>query len=312
MMGATQWGAFGMPLIGRKIGDFKFVQLAKKVDGLKPWVFFPIYMLGNVFGAQVSPISPNEIQLLCNDVARRPTTCCYKFVRNMEPIQIAAARFGFKQMNLSFLQKLMRELKCKFAHNERPTTEKATVVALFKFVLPTVTAEEIKMALDHRGSMNAHEVKKNSILSVRGNLAKIEHSMDREQHDIVKKAVDSVHGGGGGGGGGPRPAEGGDGGDGDEPRRPWALRPMPDSPSMSIQEARTFLPRVKGAKLSKDVKRFSRWMAEYPRTSPPYMVTKCWGSVTGLSHHQALVFVLERIWSWHTEETGEACPWRFE
>ncbi len=83
---------------------------------------------------------------------------------------------------------------------------------------------------------------------------------------------------------------------------------MPVQLHWSPEEARAYLPKVKGCVLNIDVKRFTRWSLYYPRPTLPRFVTKSWGVASHLTVQEALVFCLTTAWSWHEAETGERCP----
>ena len=53
-----------------------------------------------------------------------------------------------------------------------------------------------------------------------------------------------------------------------------------------------------------------RWKGEYPRAPPPLatFVTQSFGVS---SDRDALIHVLRTLWTWHTDLTGEGCPFNF-
>ena len=122
------------------------------------------------------------------------------------------------------------------------------------------------------------------------------------------------------GGGSPAPSGSG-GGDGDgAPLPDGGPRggPVPLVPrrvqweagDVALADAREFA--APGVKLSKDIVRFMRWSANMPKKAlPPTHCTKAWGAATRLNVGQALNFVLQTTWKWHTDCTGEPCPWDF-
>ncbi len=75
----------------------------------------------------------------------------------------------------------------------------------------------------------------------------------------------------------------------------------------SLEEARQYAPP--GVSLYKDLQRHMRWSAEMKdRPVAPRFSTKAWGERTRLADQQALLFLLGTTWAWHSEKTGEACP----
>eukprot|EP00971_Amphidinium_carterae_P241164 4787823-Amphidinium_carterae.4 len=94
--------------------------------------------------------------------------------------------------------------------------------------------------------------------------------------------------------------------------RHWVAKKSLPEVASELHKAKELLPSVAGCRLTVDQKRFQRWSGTYPREHPPFYVTKAWGAGTGLSTAQALKYVLEVVWSWHAEATGERCPYDFE
>lgn len=92
----------------------------------------------------------------------------------------------------------------------------------------------------------------------------------------------------------------------------WKLRPLPaGDEDIDIATARQWLLERRGVSLNKGVKRCSRWSASFPRPMPPTHCTKSWGPNSGHTVGSALSVVLRQIWSWHSEETGQPCPYEF-
>eukprot|EP00959_Pyramimonas_sp_CCMP1952_P205097 4288828-Pyramimonas_sp.AAC.1 len=89
--------------------------------------------------------------------------------------------------------------------------------------------------------------------------------------------------------------------------RAWTVHddPAPDA-DVELAWARRFAPPF--ATLQKDAKRFQRWVGAYPKQLPPFSVSKSWGPKTTYTVKTALMFVLQTLWLWHEEETGEKCP----
>ena len=88
----------------------------------------------------------------------------------------------------------------------------------------------------------------------------------------------------------------------------WNMRPFPEDTHWDIATAREHLPKCKGCKLAKDVNRFCRWSAECPNLVAPRVVMKAWVPKTRLSCQQALEYVLQIVWQWHTTTTEVPCP----
>lgn len=80
---------------------------------------------------------------------------------------------------------------------------------------------------------------------------------------------------------------------------------------LSVAEAQAWAPPT--GRVGKDIVRHMRWTGHMKcRPTPPTHCTKAWGDRTRLNSRQALAFVLQTLWSWHTDMTGEPCPYSFE
>lgn len=228
-----------------------------------------------------------------------------------------AAREGFKCMPASFLPKLMAKRQMRFAAGKRPSREKDMVAALIKDILPGEADIVVPLAWEIRACKDHDQWK--SVFDDPANLEKLETSLDLDDLCEIKasatkraarnKAIEKATG--------PvaeKPAALSTSLDGDTARvddeRPaWRLRPLPSGDEdVDLAFARGFLPPRRGVTLAKDVRRFSRWSATYPRPCPPTHTTKSWGPKTGLTVAEALRVVIRQVWAWHLAETGEACP----
>ena len=85
---------------------------------------------------------------------------------------------------------------------------------------------------------------------------------------------------------------------------------------ISEELARSYLPKVAGATISKDVTWHFRWKAAYPTHEEPFCSTKTWlkeGTEAEVleSCKHSLVYVLSWCWDCHEKKSGQACPYVF-
>ncbi|CAE7032373.1 dpf-6 [Symbiodinium sp. CCMP2592] len=214
-----------------------------------------------------------------------------------------AARDGFCMMTKVFLDKLVCLLGLTFPKGKKPKTVNDIVKALVKHIIPGCTEEVISDALARRGSKGDNtDLAEHCILNVGENAAALEHCMDDDDHEILTKAVASV-----------RKKQAHSESDAAAAGRPrqWVRKAVDKHKEYTLEDARSFLPKIDGCTLQLDETRFTRWCGLYPRLTPPRYCTKSWGPRTGLSNKQALFHVLQQLWTWHEEEQRGSCPWDF-
>lgn len=218
----------------------------------------------------------------------------------------ASARLGFKGMTVHHLGKLMRMVCPGTPRSNFPAVEKPMVEFLVRAAFPSCTPEFLASAYAARGKTPPCD----SILTFGDNMDALEHSLDEDDADEIKKSVKRVVESRGGASSrtaaisasrapAARPAE---------PAIAKVRRPFEFRDEWALSEAKLFLPTAAGVSLQKDPKRFLRWSGSYPRPTPPHYVTKSWGPCSGLSQHLALAHVLKQMWAWHEEQTGQPCP----
>ena len=232
----------------------------------------------------------------------------------------AAALEGFRCLHSVHLGKLMSKLHMTFAKYKRPTKDVDMVRALILHIMPDASEDIIAAGLAARDRRPIDC--ESSLLANADNLDLLATGLDVDDFAEIKKTAKAVveskvktkqaatvvsEG---------EVKSSTVAGEGDKAPsahdKAWALRPMPPTDEdVSLTDAKQFLPRVPGCVLSKDIKRFSRWSCKYPRPSPPCNFSKSWGPMTGETVCSAMRVVLQRIWLWHTTETGEACPFDF-
>lgn len=206
-------------------------------------------------------------------------------------------------MTTYYLQKLASHLSVRIRAAKANPTVSELLAGLVKHALPNTTDEQIAETLKKRDCCGPMQI--DSALSRQEGLDLFEDVLEKDDHIDLKKKVTRQRQ--------ERARRKPDAPAQPEPQsqqvsRCWQVRPMPTQGHWTLDEAREYMPRVAGARLTQDLKRFSRWCAHYPRDEVPRNVTKSWGSQSGMTPQQALVFVLSTVWSWHTESTIEPCP----
>lgn len=282
--------------------------LTKKVGGETLWKFVCIADYVDFEACQCEAKCPADVAKHHPGIAENYKGVVIMMLGKPETLLCASARLGFRGLHVQHLQKLLAKLGRPAG--ARPTTEKPLVEACVRIVFPFATGDFVKECWLARGKRATCE----SLLTTDGNLEKLEHSLDGDDHVELKQTVVRAK---------RVKAEAQVAAAAPEVESSEVLalpiadlaavakkssdrRPFPFLDEWDVGEARTYLPCVAKCYLAKDVKRFLRWSGNYPKP-PPFCVTKSWGPHTGLSQHEALVWVLRRLWGWHTEATGEAC-----
>ena len=85
--------------------------------------------------------------------------------------------------------------------------------------------------------------------------------------------------------------------------------PLPEGEDFCLEDLHALLPRKPGCKLWVESKWHHRYRGRYPK-DPPNSVSKCWGE--SVSKRRAALFVIQWLWSQHTQTVGEQCPWDLE
>lgn len=229
--------------------------------------------------------------------------------------ELAAAEDGFRCLRVSHLEKYAAYRKMRFSKRGRPRREADWVEALVKDIIPDADESVIQAALQARSKKFYDEA--GSLLADDSNLEVIENGLDQDDLAEIKKTAKTLQaersqreGGNKAGAQAKKTDQKNDKpGSGADESRGWKLREFPSGDEdFSLEEAQALLPRVPGCGLTKDVKRFSRWSAKYPRPVPPCNFCKSWGPMTGETVRSSLRVVMRQIWTWHHHETGEACP----
>lgn len=317
VLGTTAWGILVMRMqIVRRSGVKVFNPL---VEGAMVATF--VWPISDLVGYKVSKAevhSPVGFAALANDPgASMRVEVTIGPVRTIEE---AAAEDGFRCLQATHLEKFAAYRKMRFSKQSRPKREADWVLALIGDILPNASDELKAKAMEARSMKTYDETR--SLLCDTNNLDVIELGLEdddfqevkkvskalakeKEKRETSKKAAVATSAS--------TSKASGKKGTADEEGRTWHLRPLPShDEDVSLEQARTFLPKVVGCTLSKDIKRFSRWSCKYPRSCPPCNVTKSWGPMSGESVSSALSVVLKQVWAWHTSETGEACPLQFD
>lgn len=311
----TQWGCFLWLVAVRAQDGFMYIRPRDEND----WRFVCIYDYNRYEAALCRALSPVEVMTRCPLVAKALRSI--RIVREgpKDTLLQCAARLGFKGMNSHHLEKMVRLIRPGLPASERPNTERAMVDFLVKQVFLGCSSDLLEAAHLARGKQRPCD----SILTTFGNLEALEHSLDEDDHEEIKRSVKRTAATSAGDRKSAASADlvqaANSSTDGVAPtarphvsagcreRRPFSFRD-----EWSLADAKGLLPQVKGATLAKDPKRFLRWSATYSRPCPPTHVTKSWGPLTGLSQHAALAFVMTQVWAWHLEATGQSCPYDWD
>ena len=220
-----------------------------------------------------------------------------------------AAKTGFKFMSKFFLDKLLQHCGVTFGRGKSPKTVPELVRHLILHFVPDATADFIDAALAHRSAPRKIEkqLAMQSVLAEGTNLAAMQQCVDEGELQEVEKVVakcKSLKGRA-------AAASSGTAASSSSQKKEWARKVADPNVEYTVPAARIFLPDVRGCVLSIDEVRFTRWSGSYPKPLPPFVCTKSFGVRTGLTNTQALFIVLRQLWAWHTDETGQPCPWTF-
>ena len=315
VLGTCAWGliVWRVTQLRKPDGGHVFsVRRALGPNEPKPWFFLPLVALDTVKVAETKVLSPVAFARTFQD-ATVASKILFDKPAPSEDVLKLAARQGFKMMNAHWLEKLYCHLKIT-SEGRRPTRQKDFAIALIQHVFPEATDEFIAEALSCRNRTTLDE---NSVVGLEHNMECIEHSIDEDDNDVLKKtikaakeqaqqkraesALDKPPAA-------KPPAQPPQG-----PKKPRVMRPLPVQDDWVMAHARVFLPQIKGCSLNRDVKRFSRWTGTYSgKPSPPFSVSKSWGPTTGYTVHTSLVFVLKQLWLWHGDVSQEQCPFQLE
>lgn len=315
VVGTTTWGLLVLKVRHtQRCGKRVFLPRHAHPENMFVLPITDVSMTGVKVGT-VEVLAPAAFSLLIDDVDS-PFRIAVVLKETADPLSVAA-REGFRSMNMTHLQMLAQYMKMKFVKKDRPKNEKELIIALVRHCLKDASDQDVANAL--RARDRKPTVVDDSLLANAENLDFLDTGMDVDEFKEVKKTVkDLVQ---------QRAAAVDkdksvvkekpkvvelDVDESSTTKKSWAARPLPTGvEDVSLEVARNFLPRVPGCVLSKDIKRFSRWCAKYPRDAPPCSVSKSWGPMTGETVASSLTVVVKQIWSWHTAATQEECPYTF-
>ena len=298
VLGATAWCVFYMPLekIPKKKNGTLFHAIPNSklqtvvIQDAKKWR-----------AARFEVVSPVQAAIWTRD-ANYKAGVTWRYTDGSTLAQYAA-RDGFRLMTKPVLEKLVAHEGLRFPKGQQPKTVDAIVKALIFHFLPQATPAIVEAALARRGRAVAkQEIVQQSALAVGCNAEGLFDCVDEDDHEIIMAAVDKAKAACEKPGSCPNP---------EAKSASWKRKPVDPNKEYDLEAGRSFLPSVKGCTLSLDEVRFTRWCGCYPRLTPPRYVTKSYGPQTGLTNTQALFYVLKQLWTWHTQETNDACPWQF-
>lgn len=295
-VGTTQWGLFILPIDIEKAGHITYCRIQRKAKptfvcvtamegwkALKPQVWSPAFLAKAAGSGQVHP----GIVLEC---ARSSSVS----------LGVYAAREGFKMMTKQYLDKLMRAEKLRFPSGRQPKTVEDVATALIKHFMPKASEKFVEDSLAHRGlKRNDGQLAQQCVLALGSNLEAMCNCMDADDHEVLKAAVTDAKA---------KMAANSCKVVSKSGASSWVRKPVDPKLACTLKTGRDLLPPVKGCALSLDEIRFTRWTATYPTPTPPHYVSKSYGPQTGFTSKQAFFYVIETVWKWHSELTGEVCP----
>lgn len=264
----------------------------------------------------------------------------------------AAAQTGFRHLTVFFMKKLVSHLRLRFDIGAYPRTEPELVTALFRYVMPTASPEDLALAMQQRdmkdhsdGGPFCHEadgmVDENEDLmgqvcgSDAEEVSKGIATACRRRASRRPPASARLASGGAAASSSSSAAVASEVAEADvgapgvadqPPYAPFALAPggggldrpvvnprRLDWESIGLDRASVQHLKPPGCVLGKDDSRFMCWTGRFPgRGRAPVCVTKAWGPRTGLTERQCLVYVLQTLWGWYSDKTGYPCPWSWD
>jgi hypothetical protein len=264
----------------------------------------PVTNLEGCKVAKVQALSPIGLAKLTKQDA--PRACVYITMGGVEAVERAAAREGFRGLTCAFLEKAMTHFKLRFTLGARPTRERDMVSALVRACWPEVTEAELAACLKARGQTHTLD-DANAVLLDPEEIDALDIGLDADDLKVVKDQAKKVNIARGNKKA-KLPSESApvrmealvlvpeETAAAEEIPKDWVERPFPTADEdITLAIAKTFLPEVRGCTISKDVKRFSRWSAQYPRAFPPTHVSKSWGPTTGHTVSSSLEFVVRTL-----------------
>jgi hypothetical protein len=242
---------------------------------------------------------------------------CYKLDGAAMSVGLAAARAGFRNTTMRFLEKLYRSLE----HPEgthMALTEMALVQQLVRHYIPDITDDEMKEILAKRGkSQRTIE----SALDDEANVELAGEVLEEDEMDVLEKEqarkakkLGGAHPGEGGGAASSSTGLKSRGAFREDDPRVHAYGVLPrdvGDESLSLEWARQFAPEVKGCKMDIDTTDFYRWKLTYVVGDHSRMHTKSWNNVE-VTRLSALVDVLQWAWAQHFLATGQKCPYNLD
>lgn len=212
-----------------------------------------------------------------------------------KPLLQVSAEHAFLGLTVPYMDMLVDALGVQWRTPSRPTLERDLCNLLVRFVLPDLSDAEVDAILEKRKMKKPLEFQ--TILTEEV-ADEVQHLLDEDDQSdaqglakevraaakiaIARKAMAPEVG----------------------------LRPVRLT-SLSLAEARAFLPKVKFCTLA--LHKNSGWLVKYPCRQPPMSHTSAWALDGGDSAALgALKEALRWVWAEHTAQTEEACPWELD
>lgn len=251
--------------------------------------------------------SCNEVKPLCPALALavlpKSSKCgCMRMVCSKQgggaSLLRFAARSGLRGLIVALLRRLYRFLEVPHK-GALPSTEANLAYGLVKHLFPEKSHDEINAIVALRSARRGSAVEvtsgSNDVDDVAADFGSDEEAVIRKDLTYIVPVKKSSSAGIAGkpGGGGRK-----------EPSQP-VKKSIDFEHELSVEYARSFMPKVAGAPIAKDTRLHMKWSVSYPTEAPPHSATKAIGLV---GDHEALRYCLRWVWGKHESATGEACP----
>lgn len=331
MCGASM---FGVKMWALKVfyneGRAKEDGLVLDFDGSRNgYMFMPITNHRDWQVAKVQALGRHEIAKAYPNVNRPPGIGLVKVASSVNDLLVVAARDAFKQMLVPHLKLLWSYLGVPGSMHRTATTEALLVSGLVRHVLPGLLPSEYEEILARRSAGHAVECAWSSLLTAE-NVELLQDTMDTEhvqelmteiKKTTKKKSATSTGSTAApsssaraatsaSSGAAPSSSTAAPAADEQRPvdpeRQPSRFR---GSPHIDVEEARQYTPCVQGCNLHLEELWHTRWKCTYPRAEPPRLVSKSFAPGSGCSSGDALLHVLRTVWAWHSDATGQPCPY---
>lgn len=307
-----KWGAIMWPLVQRPVGSqLTFTPRLPTTEQPIPWKIVHVTSLTDWRMVPCRARPPCHLPH-AEEAARGVFITMQD--KLTKPLLNHAAQTCFANCQVTHLKALIHKCQLDFAEDKIPRTEPELCKALLEHLLPEGTEKPARVSEILAGRFKPDAVE--SILQEDGGVCEAEgliHETDKAAFDTVMKLGKAMFAS--------TPAA-----SSSQVAPPAAQQPSSSSStctaastrkkqqlvgSLTPASAKEYLPVAPGCTVNKDTVRHHRWQVEYmAKPSPPYSVSKSFGrNGTAADDRQAFLHCLRKVWQWHTDVTGEGCPW---